>query len=245
MRTAFKKVLDNLLHPFGLNIERYFGKELALKRLVQLAKENEIDLLLDVGANTGQFSFKMIEAGFNKSVVSFEPLSSAYPVLEKNAEKYNNWKVFERCAIGDFDGEIQINISLNSHSSSILQVNKEHTDAAPSAVFFDKETVVIKKLDSISAEFNSFHNILLKIDTQGFEKNVIAGAEELIEKKVKIIQLEMSLLPLYEGVMPFEEMIKYLSKLNFKPIFYSPGYMDRTTEQIQQIEGYFIKINDN
>ena len=241
MRTAFKKVLDTLFHPLGLNVERYFGKELALKSLVKVAQQNSIDLLLDVGANTGQFSLKMIEAGFDKQVISFEPLSSAYPVLLKNVQHYPNWKAFDRCAIGDADGEIEINISLNSHSSSILQVNKEHTDAAPSAAFVDKEKVAIRKLDSISTAFDPFKKILLKIDTQGFEKNVLAGAERLIEQKVKIIQLEMSLLPLYEGVIPFEEMVSYLNRLNFKPLFYSPGYVDRTTEQIQQLEGYFIK----
>ncbi len=241
MRTTVKKVLDTLFHPLGLNVERYFGKELALKSLVKVARQNGIDLLLDVGANTGQFSIKMIEAGFDKQVISFEPLSSAYPVLLKNTKSYSNWKAFDRCAIGDADGEIEINISLNSHSSSILQINKEHTDAAPSAAFVDKEKVAIRKLDSISTAFDSFKNILLKIDTQGFEKNVLAGAERLIEQKVKIIQLEMSLLPLYEGVIPFEEMVSYMNRVNFKPLFYSPGYVDRTTEQIQQLEGYFMK----
>ncbi len=241
MRTALKKVLDTLFHPLGLNVERYFGKELTLKSLVKVAKHNGIDLLLDVGANTGQFSIKMIEAGFDKQVISFEPLSSAYQVLLKNVQRYPNWKAFDRCAIGDADGEIEINISSNSHSSSILQVNKEHTDAAPSAAFIDKEKVAIRKLDSVSTQFDPFKNILLKIDTQGFEKNVLAGAEKLIEQKVKIIQLEMSLLPLYEGAMPFEEMVGYMNRLSFKPLFYSPGYVDRTTEQIQQLEGYFIK----
>jgi FkbM family methyltransferase len=241
LRTTFKKVFDILLHPLGLNIDRYFGRELALKRLAQIAKENNIDLLLDIGANTGQFSQKMIEAGFDKQVISFEPLSSAHPLLVKNAQKYANWYAFEQCAIGDFDGEIEINISFNSHSSSILQVKKEHTDAASSAAFFSKEIVPIKKLDSISSTFNSFNHLLLKIDTQGFEKNVLAGAEDLIGKKVKILQLEMSLLPLYEGLMPFEEMVGYLEKLGFKPLFYSPGFVDRTSEQIQQLEGFFIK----
>lgn len=241
MRTTFKKILNSLLHPLGLNIERHFGSELALKRLVQISKENHIDLLLDIGANTGQFSIKMIESGFYNQIISFEPLSSAYPVLLKNARRFNNWKVFEKCAIGDFDGKIEINISLNNHSSSILQVTKAHTDAAPSAAFIDKECVTIRKLDTIAQEFTSFKNILLKIDTQGFEKNILAGAVTLIENKVKIIQLEMSLLPLYEGLMPFEDMISYLQTLNFRPLFYSVGYIDRTTEQIQQLEGYFIK----
>jgi FkbM family methyltransferase len=243
VRTAIKKIADMLLHPLGLNIERYFGKELPLKKLAQIAKENNIDLLLDVGANTGQFSIKMIEAGFNKQVISFEPLSSAHSLLIKNAEKYKNWKIFEKCAIGDIDGEIPINISLNSHSSSILKVNKEHTDAAPSAAIFDTETVNIKKLDSILPEFDSYKNVLLKIDTQGFEKHVLKGAEKLIAQKVKIIQLEMSLLALYDGVMSFEDMLHYLKELNFKLLFYSPGYINRETEEIQQIEGYFIKNN--
>ena len=139
MRTAFKKVLDTLFHPLGLNVERYFGKELALKSLVKVAQQNSIDLLLDVGANTGQFSLKMIEAGFDKQVISFEPLSSAYPVLLKNVQYYPNWKAFDRCAIGNADDEIDINISLNRHSSSILHVKKEHTDAAPYAVFVDRK----------------------------------------------------------------------------------------------------------
>ncbi len=244
MRTALKNILDSVFHPLGLNVERYFGKELALESLVKQANLYKIDLLLDVGANTGQFSMKMIKAGFNRQVLSFEPLSSAYPLLQQNSRKYQNWKVFDRCAIGDMDGEIEINISMNSHSSSILQVNKEHTDAAPSAAFIGKETVPIRRLDSLAGSFSSFHNILLKIDTQGFEKNVLAGAEKLIGEKVKMIQLEMSLLPLYEGVLPFEEMVQYLARLNFKPLFYSPGYIDRTTDQIQQLEGYFIKNNN-
>lgn len=241
MRTGLKKILDGIFHPLGLNVERFFGKDLDMIGLVKIAKEQQIDLLLDVGANTGQFSKKIIEAGFDKKVISFEPLSSAYPTLQENAKKITNWEVFERGAVGDMDGNIDINISMNSHSSSILQINKQHTDAAPSAAFVDKESVPIRKLDSLAEKFSSFQRILLKIDTQGFEKNVLAGATQLLKDKVKVIQLEMSLLPLYDGVMPFEEMVAFLHNLGFEPLFYTPGYIDRTTSQIQQLEGYFIK----
>lgn len=241
MRTGLKKILDGIFHPLGLNVERFFGKDLDMIALVKIAKEQHIDLLLDVGANTGQFSKKIIEAGFDKKVISFEPLSSAYPMLLENAKSVKNWEVFDRGAVGDMDGNIDINISMNSHSSSILQVNKQHTDAAPSAAFIDRESVPIRKLDSLADKFSAYQRILLKIDTQGFEKNVLSGATQLLKDKVKVIQLEMSLLPLYDGVMPFEQMVTYLHQLGFRPLFYTPGYVDRTTSQIQQLEGYFIK----
>jgi FkbM family methyltransferase len=241
MRTQVKKILDGLLHPLGINVERHFGSELALKQLVKMAHHCNADLLLDIGANTGQFAKKVIDAGFTKKLISFEPLSSAYPLLQNHAKHYANWEVFDRCAIGDTDGDIEINISHNSHSSSILEVSKAHIDAAPSAAFYGKEHVPIRKLDSIAERFEGFKNIVLKIDTQGFESHVIRGAEKLVNEKVCLIQLELSLLPLYEGVMPFEQMITFLNNLNFVPVFYSPGYIDRTTDQIQQLEGFFVK----
>lgn len=241
MRTAMKVVMDKVLHPLGLNVERFFGKDLPLKNLVKLAKEHQVDLLLDVGANTGQFAEKMINSGFKGQVISFEPLSSAYPVLQKNATRFPNWKVAPRAAVGDIDGDISINISENNHSSSILKVNEVHVNAAPSAGIIGTEEVPIHQLDSVSGSFGSAQAILLKIDTQGFEKNVLNGARRLIAEKVKIIQLEISLLPLYDGAPVFEEMISLLNDLGFRPLFYTPGYIDRTSEQIQQIEGYFVR----
>lgn len=241
MRTLVKTLLDVVLHPVGLNVERFFGKELALKKLVKIAFENRIDLILDIGANTGQFASKMIDCGYRQRIISFEPLSSAYPHLLKNALKHENWEAAERAAIGDLDGMIHINVSINSHSSSILTVNQQHVDAAPSAAFIGKEEVPIKKLDSLMNEFDGSSAILLKIDTQGFEKNVIEGALHLIQTKVKIILLELSLLPLYEGAVTFADMVKYLETIGFEPLFYNPGYTDRSTDEIQQLEGCFIK----
>ncbi|MFT3978958.1 MAG: FkbM family methyltransferase [Ferruginibacter sp.] len=241
MRSSLKKILDKFLHPLGLNIERFFGNDLTLRKLVEISKQQKIDLLLDVGANTGQFAQKMIAMGFDGKIISFEPLSSAYVLLGKNASHHPAWSVSERAAIGNEDGTIMINIAGNNHSSSILTVNKVHVDAAPAAGIIGKEEVLIQKLDTIAAKFCDANGILLKIDTQGFEKNVLLGAEKLIREKVKIIQLEISLLPLYEGAPAFEEMINLLDHMGFKPLFYGPGYIDRNTDQIQQIEGFFIK----
>ena len=240
MRTALKKILDKVLHPVGLNIERYFGEELALKDFIAIAKKNNIDLLLDVGANTGQFVKKIRRLGFTSRVLSFEPISSAHKVLAENAKKDPAWEVYERCAIGDFDGEIEINVSQNSHSSSILNVNQVHLEAAPSAAFYAKEKITIKKLDSIASQLVG-ENILLKIDTQGYEDRVLQGVHEKLLPRIKLIQLEMSLVPVYENAMLFSQMLELLNRLGFEALFFSPGYTDRTNDRIQQVEGYFIR----
>jgi FkbM family methyltransferase len=234
--------MDKILHPLGLNIDRYFGDDLYLKHLKETIKKNNIniDLILDIGANTGQYAKKMIANGFEIPIISFEPLSNVYATLKKNSSRFPNWTVFDQCAIGDFDGEININISQNIHSSSILSVTKTHMDAAPSSKFSSKETVLIKKLDSVSDIINE-NNILLKIDTQGYEEKVLKGAKDIILKKTKIIQLELSLISLYEESLTFCDMVSMLKDLNFKPLFYSPGYTNRLNDDIQQLEGFFIR----
>lgn len=213
---------------------------MALKELINISKQQGVDLLLDIGANTGQFVIKAQKLGLNVPVVSFEPLSSAHLALTAVARRYPRWHVYERCAIGDFDGEIEINISSNSHSSSILEINKVHLQSAPSAMYLSKEKTPIRKLDSIATQLKG-EQILLKIDTQGFEDKVLLGAKDKLLSRVKLIQLEMSLVPLYQNALIFPQMLEILTNLGYEPLFYSPGYTDRTTEHIQQIEGYFIK----
>ena len=82
-------------------------------------------------------------------------------------------------------------------------------------------------------------NVCLKIDTQGFEDKVLNGATEVL-KDIKLIQLELSLIPLYEGSKTIEWMMPFLESKNFQPLFFLPGYIDRNTGEIQQLEALFI-----
>jgi FkbM family methyltransferase len=240
IRTNIKNVIDYITHPFGIEIIRHFGKNLELRQIVQAMSEHKINLVLDVGANTGQYALSLIELGFNNKIVSFEPLADAYDELTKNSSAYNNWTVFERCAIGDFNGKTLINISKNSHSSSILPITNTHINAAPSAQYIGQSETAIYTLDSIRDSFmNSNDNVCLKIDTQGFEDKVLNGAAEALEN-IKLIQLELSLIPLYEGSKTIEWMLPFLGSKNFEPLFFLPGYIDRNTGEIQQLEALFV-----
>lgn len=239
-RTKIKEISDYILNPLGLSLERFFGRNLELKKIIEIANKLEVDLLLDIGANRGQYAEKMIESGFYKNILSFEPLSDAHEVLNKKAHQQKNWKVYAKCAVGDSDGFSEINIANNEYSSSLLVVNEKHLSIAPEAASKHSEKVKLIKLDSISEDIYG-DNIFIKIDTQGFEDKVLLGASEKILRRTKLIQLELSLLELYTGGLTIDKMIPLLEKYNFEPLFFSPGFNDRATNEIQQLDGFFIR----
>ncbi len=148
-----KKSIKKFIHSLGLDIVKYYRVPMELERarainskqkgayaLKRLTYQN-IDLILDVGANAGQFAQRIFEIGYGGNIVSFEPLSSAYEKLIENSKGNKRWQIAERCALGDENGEIQINIAKNSHSSSILPMLQAHIDAEPNSTYVDSETV--------------------------------------------------------------------------------------------------------
>ena len=80
---------------------------------------------------------------------------------------------------------------------------------------------------------------MLKIDVQGYEKNVLIGAAESL-KKVALLQLEMSITRLYEGELLYLEMIDYLDKLGFRLVSVEGGLSDPITGELQQMDGIFV-----
>ena len=184
----------------------------------------------------------MRELKYEGEIISFEPLSSAYSALKENSKNDTKWHVYNN-AIGDQDGNTIINVAANSASSSMLDMLEQHKLAAPNAHYVGQEETQIKKIDSI------FHNIvndddkvMLKIDTQGFEKNVIDGATYALSKII-LIQLEMSLVPLYNQEILLPGMISYLESKNFQLISIENGFTHPTTLHLLQADGIFINKN--
>ncbi len=226
---------------FGIEIIKYPTPE--LDRRIKLLKNYNIDTVLDVGANVGQYGSELRNIGFNGKILSFEPTSEAFKKLEKLAKNDKNWEVYN-FSLGDFDGETEINIAKNSVSSSILESLPQLTLSAPNAKFVNKETITVKKIDSI---FNDLQlknkNIYLKIDTQGYENMVINGAKNSLTQIIGI-QIEMALIPTYEGSITFEAMIEKLKSYSFKTTSIESGYYDKNTGKLLEVDGVFFK-NDS
>lgn len=78
----------------------------------------------------------------------------------------------------------------------------------------------------------------MKIDTQGFEKDVLAGGTQSL-LQIDAIQIEMSLVPLYDGQALFDELYEYLFDRDYRMVSIEPGFEDSESGQLLQIDGIF------
>src|SRR5690242_19513073 len=99
--------------------------------MINSLRVHDINLVLDVGANTGQFGQNLRALGYTGHIVSFEPLSGAHRVLVKTASRDKKWSVPQKVAIGGHSGTVEIHVSANSVSSSVLAMLDAHVAAAP------------------------------------------------------------------------------------------------------------------
>ena len=236
-----KKVVKDLTNKLGWQIRRYDSNTSEIVRMYRLLTYHKIDLVFDIGANIGQYALFLRKAGYRGAIVSFEPLSIAYSQLKKSSSQDDLWEVAPRIAIGNEDSEITINLAANTASSSVLNMLDSHLDVAPNSAYVGSETVKVNKLDTIAPKYiENNSSIFLKIDTQGFEKQVIEGAEQILSQ-VKGIQVELSLIPLYHDQILFKEMIELLNRLGYDLYAIVPGFSDRVTGRLLQMDGIFFK----
>jgi FkbM family methyltransferase len=230
--------INKVLQVIGIQIKKY--PPLDFRNRISLIKTHSINKIIDIGANSGIYGLEMRKLGFSGEIISFEPLSDAFRLLSKNSSSDNHWQILN-CAVGDKDGETLINISKNSVSSSILEMLPLHFENAKNSVYINKETIKICKLDTV---FDNYYQpgdkIFLKIDTQGYEKNVLEGAIKSIPK-IKGMQLELSLVSLYNGSPQYMEMLDYINSLGFQLYSIENGFYEAKTGRLMQIDGIFFR----
>lgn len=200
-----------------------------------------VDVVFDVGANVGQFAKALRQSGYLHKIVSFEPLLAAHAELLRESQHDRNWFVAPRGAIGDHNGEITIHVSGNSVSSSALGMLDSHVSAAPSSAYIRDETVALHTLDSQVTTYLSIGaNPFLKIDTQGYEQYVLDGAPKLLDV-VKGVQLELSLVPLYEGQRLLHSFLDYFKEKGFSIWSVEPGFCDSKLGRMLQVDVTFFR----
>jgi FkbM family methyltransferase len=233
-----KKLIKKIFRKAGIHISWHHDSD--LERRIKIINHFNIDTVFDIGANIGQYATRMREVGYIKKIISFEPQESAYRCLKHAALNDKNW-IVNKYALGDADCKAFINVAGNSQSSSLLNMLPRHILSNPESKYVAQKEIEIKKLDSI---FNSFCNkeakIMLKVHAQGYEKNVIDGANESL-KSIMIIQLQMSIFPLYENEKSFLEMINYIENKGFRLFSLESGYSDINTGELLQVYGIFVR----
>ena len=240
--TKVKNSVNKLLKIFNLYIQKNHPGIDPEDQLCKVLIFFKINYIIDIGANTGQFCEGVYTNGYNGDIISFEPLSSAYKDLVINSREFPNWEVYKRCAIGNINGKIKINISQNSVSSSILTVSDKHLNASKSSKYIGFEDTEIYKLDTVFSNINKIvsKNIFLKIDTQGYEWDVLLGAD-LVLKQTSVILCELSYDNLYDGQKQWMEIVIKLKSLGFELWAIQYGLTDPISGRSLQSDAIFYK----
>jgi len=238
---VIERSLQRAMRSIGIDLRRYRPAASEFGRLSSMLACHNVDLVLDVGANTGQFARALRRAGYTQRLVSFEPLSIAHVQLLQASRNDSKWEIAPRAAIGDREDEIEIHIAGNSVSSSALKMLNSHIVAAPDSAYVGSERVPLSRLDTAARSYLKPDTVpFLKIDTQGYEDRVLDGATELLHK-AKGLQMELSFVPLYEGQKLFDDLVERLRTLGFSIWAVWPGFCDPQTGRMLQIDATFFR----
>lgn len=202
-----KKVLIKVVNLLGFQV---YKSDLVLAG-GWLQKLN-INTVIDVGANKGQFMLKMQSLLPQATIYSFEPLPNIFKILEKKVTA-TNVKIYN-LALGNSTGTVEMNISGIDESSSLLDMADVHKDAYQGSEYIDRAEVQLDRLDTVLGKENLQDNILLKIDVQGYEQDVLLGGEQILAQ-ARVVLLEAIFNPLYKGQWIFSELLQFMEERNF------------------------------
>lgn len=229
------------LRGVGLTLHRYSPATVPDARIQALLAHHQIDLVLDVGANSGQYAIALRRAGYAGRILSFEPLREAWEQCTASASRDPLWSVAPQMALGARDGRVEVHVARNSVSSSILPMHDTHRAAAVDSSYVGIENVDLRRLDGVAREAIERASCpFLKIDTQGYEREVLEGASAVLDR-LWGIQLEISLTPLYEGSPTLAEILKLMEQSGFVPQALLPGFSDLTSGRMLQVDGLFFR----
>jgi FkbM family methyltransferase len=177
-----------------------------------------IDCVLDVGANRGQYGrFLRREVGYTGYLASFEPQSAAVRELRARAERDAFWKIFG-VALGSQTAQLPLNVMQESAFTSFLSPDPS---AVPTLADLNSvvhvETVQVERLDDMIDEVRGgagCHSIYLKLDTQGYDLEVLKGASATLAS-IAALQTEVSVLPIYRHMPNWLTSLRILKEHSF------------------------------
>jgi FkbM family methyltransferase len=163
-----------------------------------------VKTVFDIGANVGQSAALYAKSFPEADIYSFEPVLETFTALVRNTKSLSNVKAFN-CAFGDRDEAMQINITEDSTGSSITHYRNAKT-----------ETISVCTLDAFSKD-NGIQRIdFMKVDTEGFELEVIAGAQQMLQAQhIDILYLEAAPYRTERHFVSFAEIVEAMRKHDY------------------------------
>jgi FkbM family methyltransferase len=218
MKVRLQQLGQRAFRSFGYHLGKFPPRDSLDYLLQQLLNRFEINCVIDVGAHDGEYAHSLREIGYTGRICSFEPVKATFERLRSSFEGDANWRGFNM-ALGAKDGELSMNLHADSQFNSFLPVSSYGNERFSQYLGTAKEVVPIRRLDDLFADCVSGlpnPSVYLKIDTQGYDMEVIEGAQASMSQ-VKGLQSELSVKPVYEGSPSFTTALTRLTGLGFEP----------------------------
>jgi len=198
VRAAYGAIRHGLRLPDAQRV-RDFRQQ---SRIQDEMRRSRIDVAVDVGANRGFYAMHLRMGGFKGRMLSFEPDPETYRHLENAARDDPEWFTFN-CALGRSQGDLEFNTIVLDGVSTLSSPLTPMID-----VPIQRSVVRVERLDAVLPEFlpDPDSRIFLKMDTQGYDLEVFAGSSG--SKNIDLLQSEISVVPLYEGMPHFLESLR-------------------------------------
>jgi FkbM family methyltransferase len=226
-----KRLTRTLTRRFGYDLVRYQGSSSMSSHLSILFPKFGINCVIDVGGHFGEYGRMLRENGYDGRIVSFEPVEMNHAKLLAASSRDKYW-IVKNLALGEHDGESTILVTEGTGLDSFLTPSEYGRSALGNAMHVARqENVRVATLDAMFAECVDgidLPRVYLKLDTQGWDINVLKGATDSIGK-VSAMQSEVSVKALYEGMSGWTESLSYIQGLGFEmsgifPVLQDPEF---------------------
>jgi FkbM family methyltransferase len=223
------KLVQNLLKSAGMEMVPHPPSDWVLCRniLRNVFNKLSINCVFDVGANRGQYGSMLREIGYRGEIISFEPVRANFEALKACAARRSPWKCFQY-ALGAKEGQAEINVTDEDVFSSFLKPREDSQERFPRNRVTRSEPVNVRRLDAVFAECVAgivSPRIYLKIDTQGFDLEVLAGAAGVL-LSVLALQTEVSFRPIYHGMPGYQDSLREFQARGFGVVDFMPVMRD-------------------
>ena len=213
--------LQRILTPLELRIVKLSTNKVRgidpLRDLYSLLDHNKEPVVFDVGANDGETIQEFLGIFPEAHVVAFEPDVSCCNAIQRRFNGRPNLRI-QNVAVGAKRGTAELNLFSGNRMNSLLSFDEDPENVMlksfkPTGTM----SVSVEALDSFCAEHGIAHIDILKIDTQGYDLEVLKGAATLLEqRRVKTVLLEVNFVPMYQRQATFGELHQFLSALGYR-----------------------------
>jgi len=199
-------------------------------------------VVVDVGANRGQWAGHLRETGYAGPLVSLEPGAAAYELLAERAAADPMWQTFH-LALGAGPAELPLHVAgAGGVASSLLPMLPLHYETAPRSRPRADETVTVTSLSDFLARNDiDAASIYLKLDVQGFEMEVLRGCGVVDLQRIVAVEVELSHQPLYEGQALIDAVLGHLYAEGFYLASHEPIWVHPASAVCLQSDAIFVR----